>query len=306
MSKGKLNILVAGLGTLGGYFGTFLAQNKNNNVYFLSRGVTFKHFKANRLLLKSYKGYELSFKPKVSDNATTFKKKFDYVFLCTKSKDTASVIPQIQKVVTRNSQIISLQNGIYNHRLLTKSFGSARTLPSICKIGVEMDVKYTILHSSLGFIQIGEMTGKLSKRIKNLYTVLKESGIDVRIVNNIKEEIWIKYAWNTIFNTLTGIGCVTVDKLFRFKQTEELVENLYEEIKLIAEAQGVLFGSVAYKKIIEDSKKLGAFKTSSYQDRLKGKVFETPYFTRELLRLAEIQKIKTPLLQAIHALSIAI
>lgn len=306
MSSGKINILIAGLGAVGGYFGTFLALNKNNNVCFLSRGDTFKYFNSNRLILKSYKGYELSFKPKVSDNAATFKKKFDYVFVCTKSKDTASLIPQIQKVLSKNSQIISLQNGIYNYRLLKKTFGSARTLQLICKIGVEMDVKHTILHSSLGFIQLGEMNGKHSNRIKNLYSVLKESNIDVRIVRNIKEEIWIKYAWNTIFNTLTSIGCVTVDKLFRFKQTEELVENIYKEIKLIAKTQGVLFDEIAHRKVIEDTKKLGAFKTSSFQDRLKGKILETNYFTGELIKLAEKKKIITPLLKAIHALSLAV
>jgi len=302
----KLNILVAGLGAVGGYFGTLLALNKNLNVCFLSRGDTLKHFKSNRLFLKSYKGYELSFSPILSDNIVSFKRKFDYIFLCTKSKDTASLVPQIKKVIKKSSQIISLQNGIYNHRLLTKSFGSKRTLQSICKIGVEMDDKYIIRHSSLGFIQIGEMNGRLSGRIKNLYAILKESGIDVRIVNNIKEEIWIKFAWNAIFNSLTGISSVTVDKLFRFRQTEDLIEKLYGEIKLIAESQGIRFGDMAYRKVIEDSKKLGAFKTSSFQDRLKNKVLETPYFTRELLKLAEIQKIKTPLLQAIHALSIAV
>ncbi|MFA5011737.1 MAG: ketopantoate reductase family protein [Ignavibacteria bacterium] len=306
MPIGKKNILITGLGAVGGYFGTFLALNKNNNVCFLSRGDTCKHFKSYRLILKSYKGYELSFKPKVSDNTTTFKKKFDYVFVCTKSNDTASLIPQIQKVVTKNSQIISLQNGIYNYRLIKKTFGSARTLQLICKIGVEMDLKYTILHSSLGFIQAGEMSGKYSKRIKTMYSVLKESGIDVRIIKNIKEEIWIKYAWNTIFNSLTSIGSVTVDKLFRLKQTEELVENIYEEIKMIAKTQGILFDGIARRKVIEDSNKLGAFKTSSYQDRLKGKVLETPYFTGELLRLAAKKKIETPLLKAVHALSLAI
>lgn len=306
MPSGKLNILVAGLGAVGGYFGTFLALNKNLNVCFLSRGDTLRHFKSNRLYLKSYKGYELSFSPKISDSIVSFKRKFDYIFVCTKSKDTASLIPQIKKVIKRSSQIVSLQNGIYNQRLLSKSFGSEKTLQTICKIGVEMDNKFIIRHSSLGFIQIGEMNGRLSNRIKNLYKVLKESGIDVRIVNNIKEEIWIKFAWNAIYNSLTGISCVTVDKFFKFKQTEELIEKLYGEIKLIAKSQGIKFEEKAYNKVIDDSKKLGPFKTSSYQDRLKGKTLETPYFTKELLRLAEKKKIKTPLLQAVHALSLAL
>ena len=122
MPTGKINIIIAGLGAVGGYFGTFLALNKNNNVCFLSRGDTFKYFNSNRLILKSYKGYELSFKPKVSDNAATFKKKFDYVFVCTKSKDTASLIPQIKKVLSKKPYFIFVahrQENIYNLPRLT-------------------------------------------------------------------------------------------------------------------------------------------------------------------------------------------
>ena len=46
--------------------------------------------------------------------------------------------------------------------------------------------------------------------------------------------------------------------------------------------------------------------TSSFQDRLKGKILETNYFTGELIKLAEKKKIITPLLKAIHALSLAV
>lgn len=306
MLKGKINILVAGLGAVGGYFGTFLAQNKNLDVCFLSRGKTLKHFKSNRLFLKSYKGYELSFKPKVSDNATIFKKKFDYVFLCTKSKDTASVIPQIEKVVTRNSQIISLQNGLYNYRILKKHFGKSRCLQAVCKIGVEVDKKFVIRHSSLGFIVIGEENSKPSKRISLLYDLLSSSGIKTKVSNDFLMEVWIKFAWNSIFNTLTGIFPVTVDKLFDNKDTGKLIEQFYSEIKMIAKANGISFGVAAYKKIITDSKSIGPFKSSAYQDRLKHKELETSYFTSELIRMAKSNKIDIPVITYLHYLTKAI
>lgn len=306
MVSKKANVLIIGLGAIGSYFGTFLALNKNLDVSFLSRGETFKHFKSNRLLLKSYKGYELSFKPKVSDNITSFKKEFDYIFLCTKSKDTESVIPQIKKVLNKNTQIITLQNGLYNYRVLKKHFGKSRCLLAVSKIGVEVDEKFVIRHSSLGFIVIGDLNSKPSKRISLLYDLLSSSGIKTKVSNDFQMEVWIKFAWNSIFNTLTGIFPVTVDKLFDNKETVKLIEQFYSEFKKIAKANGITFGAVVYKKIITDSKSLGSFKSSAYQDRLKHRELETPYFTSELIRMAKTKKIDIPVITYLHYLSKAV
>ena len=303
MAKGKLNILVAGLGAVGGYFGTFLAQNKNLDVSFLSRGKTYEYFKTNPLVLKSYKGYEISFKPNVSDDVHSFGKKYDYVFVCTKSKDTAAFIKSIKKAVHEDSIIVSLQNGIYNFNILKKAFGSKRVMQAICKIGVEMRNDYVVEHSSLGFMQIGEMNGKNSPRAEKLAALLKDSGIDARVINNLKEEFWIKYAWNTLFNSQTYISIKTVDYFLRQNRIKNFIMPHYEEIALIAKSQGVDFGEKAYKKIITDSKALGKFKTSAYQDRKRNKEPETLYFLSALLEIAKKKNIKAKQLNLMHLLT---
>lgn len=307
MSKVKdsrIYILVAGLGAIGGYFGTFLAQNKNLDLCFLSRGKTLEHFKYNPLLIKSYKVSEISFKPNVSDDILSFGKKFDYVLVCVKSKDTSALIKEIKKAVHEDSVIVTLQNGIYNLRIMKKAFGAKRVLQAVCKIGVEMKEDYTVEHSSLGFMQIGEFYGKNTQRVEKLAGILKESGIDVRVIENMKEEFWIKFAWNTIYNSLTFGYDVTVDKLFERKPLFRIVKNLYNEISLVAQTQGVVFGDRAYKKIITDSMSLGAFKTSAYQDLHKGKVSEAVYFTSELLILAKKHGISVPTIEKVHTLNL--
>ena len=303
MSKGKINILIAGLGAVGGYFGTFLAQNKNLDVCFLSRGKTYEHLKTNPLVLKSFKGYEISFKPNVSDDVLSFGKKFDYVFICTKSQDTSSLIKKIKKVVHEGSVNVTLQNGIYNLKILKKAFGAKRVMQIICKIGVEMRNDYVVEHFSLGFMQIGEMNGKNSMRVEKLYSLLKNSGIDARVINNMKEEFWIKYAWNTIFNSHTYISMETVDYFLRQNRIKKFIMPPYDEIALIAKSQGVEFGEKAYKKIITDSMALSKFKTSAYQDRKKGKEPETLYFLSALLEIARKKNIKVIYLERMHTIT---
>lgn len=302
----KTNVLIAGTGAIGGYFGSYLALNKDLNVCFLSRGKTLKHYSKHPLRIHSSVHKDIKVKINVSDNVSSFRKKFDYVFVCTKSGDTESIIPGIKKNIHKNARIVTLQNGLYNYRILKKHFGKSHCSQAICKIGTEVDKKFVIQHTSLGFILIGEENGNKSKRILELAELLSASGIKVKISDDFLNELWIKFAWNSIFNTLTGIFIVTTDKLFKNPESSKLVEQLYSEIKKIAKAKGVLFNAAAYKKIITDTKNLGEFKTSAYQDRLKKREVETQYFTSELIRMAKSGNINIPVITYLHYLSKAV
>jgi 2-dehydropantoate 2-reductase len=296
----KPNILIAGTGAIGGYFGSQLAINKNLNVYFLVRGKALNHYKKYPLRIHSTVHKDISVMINVSDNMADFKKKFDYVFVCTKSKDTSSLIPEIKKVTKKKTQIVTLQNGLYNFRILKEHLGKTQCLQAICKIGADVDNKFVVRHTSLGFLVLGEEKGKPTKRVLALSDLLTSSGIKVKVSYDFQKEIWIKFAWNTIFNTLTGITGQTVDKLFSNRKKRLFIDEFYIEVKNIAQSQGVLFDDDAYKKIIKDTFHLGKFKTSAYQDIRKNKELETPYFTSELLKITTANKIKADKISALH------
>lgn len=283
----KPNILIAGTGAIGGYFGAFLALNKNLNVCFLARGKTLKHFQKKPLVVKSTVHNDIEVNINVSDNVQEFNVKFDYVFICVKSQDTENLILELKKIVSNKTRFVTLQNGLYNYRVLKENFGEGKCFQALCKIGVEMDRRFVVQHTSLGFLTIGKIKGEAKKKIHELQNLLQTSGIKVNLSEDFLKEIWIKFSWNIIFNSLTALNSVTVDKLFATKKARLIVENFYNEVKAIAASEGIIFDDAAYKKIILDSVKLGKFKTSAYQDLRKKKPLEIKYFTSELMRIAQ-------------------
>lgn len=298
---GNNNILIAGTGAIGGYFGGNLSQNTDLNVFFLSRGETLNKLKANGLIIKSI---NKDFKTiiSVSDDPKDFDTEFDYIFISVKSQDTLKLIQILEPVITEKTQILTLQNGLYNYNLLKERFGIDKVLQGICKIGVEM-IDGIVNHSALGIIITGEENGERTQRISELEELLISSEIKVKISDNIKKEIWIKFGWNVIFNSLTAIYMKTVDELFANNIFLNQIDALYKEFLLIAKSQGVDLGEEGYKKIISDSKNLGKFKTSAYQDKTKGKPLEIKYFLDDILNIARIEKISVPEFEHLHSLN---
>jgi len=295
------NILIAGTGAIGGYFGGKLSQNKKLNVFFLSRGETLKKLQTNGLIIKSIdKDFKINIS--VSDNPKDFNIDFDYIFISVKSQDTLSLLKILEPVVSEKTQILTLQNGLYNYNLLKDRYGIEKVLQGICKIGVEM-IDGIVNHSSLGIIITGEENGKRTQRISELEELFRSSDIKIIISDNIKKEIWIKFGWNVIFNSMTAIYMKTVDELFANDNFPDTIDALYKEFSLIAKSQGVELGEEGYKKIISDSKELGKFKTSAYQDKIKGKPLEIEYFLDDVLNIARKEMISIPEFEKLHSLN---
>ena len=292
--------MIAGTGAIGGYYGGRLAQNRNNNVRFLARGSNLVNLEKNGLIIKSING-NFKLKINVSDNPEDFKTKFDLIIISVKSYDTDGLIKQLINVVHEQTIILSLQNGIDNYYKLIKTYGKRRVLQGICRIATEMNDNSVIRHTALGIIVIGEENNKITERLKKIKNIFTDSNIPCKISENIIKDIWIKYGWNCIFNTLTGITSVTTDKFFADVGSEEIVYEFYSEFNKIAKSQGILLNKEDKVKIVDDTKKFN-FRTSTYQDRIKNKKLEYETFTGYLLKLAEKNHIKIPLIKILHRL----
>ena len=292
-------ILIVGTGAIGGYFGGRLSQNPGNEVFFLARGKNLSNLKKNGLIIKSING-NAKLVINVSDNPEKFRTNFDLILISVKSYDTANIIKQIKKVVNKNTIVLSLQNGIDNYKKLIKAFGKSRVLQGICRIAVEMTGNSVISHTALGIIVIGEEDKKKSARINNLNNIFTESDIKCKISEDIIKDIWVKYGWNCIFNTLTGITAITADKFFADAESEKIIYDFYNEFKKIAKSEGIILNKEDEIKIIDDTRKFTIFKTSTYQDRLKGKKLEFETFTGYLVKLADKNHIEVPIIRALH------
>ena len=294
----RTTVLIMGSGAVGCAFGAKLENNKNNNVFFIARGLHLEALKSNGLTIHT-NNEKLTLKVNVSDNPSDFNRKPNLILLTLKSFDTDLAIKELKSVVSKNTQILSLQNGIENYPKLVNAFGEERVVRGFCGINAEI-LQPGVIQCGPGYIFIGENNNDKSERIKWIQSLFKKSKIKCTASNNIEKDAWRKYAWNCIFNIVTAIEEITISKIFDDPQKIQLCKDLFKEIQHVAKSQGVLLDDEIEKLIFDSARDSGDIRTSTLQDRLKGKRMEYEAFTGAIIRLANKNKIHIPINRSLY------
>lgn len=294
------NLMVMGAGAVGGYFGGRVAERTSTEVTLIARGDHLHAIQKQGLLIKSEEK-----ESRIAARALRHPKDApdpDLVLFTVKSYDTEAAVEQIRPVVSENTRILTIQNGIENYPKLVRAFGEERVIQGFCKIGAGVPEPGVIEHKAFGKITIGEQDGSHTSRIEKTKTLFEEAKVPVRVSSEITREVWLKFSWNCLLNMVTAAGNVTVEKIFEHGESKQLCYHIYEELRKIAEDEGVKLSREAGKTIIEAAGDLTGFETSTYQDRQKGKKMEYEAFTGAVIRLAEKHSIEVPYNQTLYAI----
>ncbi|MDX1619174.1 MAG: ketopantoate reductase family protein, partial [Balneolaceae bacterium] len=285
---------------VGGYFGGRIAERTSRSVTLIARGEHLQAIRDRGLEIKSPEGDSIINSPAYDDPANAPPQ--DLILFTVKSYDTDKAIEQVRPAVSERTQVLTIQNGIENYEKLRRAFGEDRVIRGLCRIGANMTRPGTIAHNSLGSIVVGEPDGSTTERLEALAEVFEETRIRFSISDEILREVWVKFAWNSIFNMVTAVAAVTVDKLFEDQESERLCRDLFDEIQEVAAAEGVSLTDQDKESIIDKSGRLEGFTTSTYADRKKGKQLEFEAFTGAIVRLARQHGIRVPHNETLYAL----
>lgn len=289
-----------GAGAVGGYFGAKLAK-AGNSVHLVARGVHLDAIQRFGLRVTGTIGDYIAHLPADSDPAA-FGITPDLILMGVKSMDTPGAIRQLTPVMGPNTQILAIQNGIGNYPLMAEAFGAHRVIRGYCRVGSEIVEPGHIHQTAFGEIVFGEEDGSMSARMKAIDELLTRAEIVSKPSTSIVEEVWKKFAWNVMFNMTTGLTGVTIDRLFAQPESEAILFKLFGEVAQAASFHGVTLTEANYKAITDPMRPMIGYKTSTMQDRLKGKVLEYDIFLGYLTEQGRIHGFATPVSDLLYGL----
>ncbi|HYZ61225.1 MAG TPA: 2-dehydropantoate 2-reductase [Acetobacteraceae bacterium] len=313
-----MRVCIYGAGAIGGYVGAQLAQ-AGADVSLVARGPHLKAMRENGLRLRIGDEERVA-RVTCTDDPSELGPQ-DCVFVALKAHSIPSVVDAMQPLLSNDTSIVTAVNGIpywyfYRHggplegsTLETIDPGSVqwnrlrpeRAIGCIVYPATEVVEPGVIQHVYGDKFPIGEPSGERTERVERLSELMTAAGLRAPVLDNIRDEMWLKLWGNLCFNPISALTHATLDVIASSPGTRAVAKAMMLEGQAIAERLGINF-RVDVERRINGAGAVGAHKTSMLQDLERGRAMEINPLITVVQELGKLTNIPTPTIDVVLAL----
>ncbi|MBU0439347.1 ketopantoate reductase family protein [Staphylococcus succinus] len=194
-------------------------------------------------------------------------KTYDLILLLTKQTYNNDVLPLIKNILNKDSVLLSLQNGVPEEVIQqyiprenivagSVEFGATFKGPGISELTTDYD---TFKNYAL---QIGELNGEITNRLRELKGVLDSIG-NVHLSDNLMGTKWSKLLINSAFSGLSAALNCTYGAILDNQDAFTSAMHVVDECIKAGHANNVQFANMG-------SLSMSVFENLNHSDKLKG------------------------------------
>ena len=219
----------------------------------------------------------------------------DLVILCVKSYSTEDACKNIKELVSKETFVLTLQNGIGNVRILNDHFGADKVIAGITNHGATLLGPGHVRHAGKGETIIGASKGRTLGSVKETAGILSKAGLETKISKDIDSVIWSKLVINVGINALTAITRLKNGMLIEYDGTREILRDAVQEaVKIVKRKRIKLVYDDPIQKVESVCKATAANVSSMLQDVLNKKRTEIDFINGAIVRQGKALGIPTP------------
>ena len=291
-----MRIGIIGLGGVGGYIGAYLSKSSHDVVCF-GRGEHLESIKNNgikiieEVQLGDIKRWSTPLDARDLSQADGY---FDIVMFCVKSYDLRSSYEGIKPFIDSKSTLLSFSNGVDNGDIL-REISDSIVLDACIYILSHIEQNGVIRKKGKVFSAVFGGDENSSKVLKSIF---EETGLRVKVPDDIKKAIYKKFIFISAFASLTtyydeSIAQVCESHLFESKM-------LLNEIANVAMSQGIdILDEVDKSLDIARSLPYDA-STSMHLDYKQGKKMELASLCGYVVKEGDKNLVDTPFMKTIY------
>ena len=295
-----MRIAIFGTGGAGGYFGAHLAR-AGEDVVFIARGEHLRAIREHGLRLEKA-GDEIIVNGSQATDDPAQVDAVDVVLVGVKSWQVTDAARAMRQMMTPQTFVVPLQNGVEAVAQLTAELGANHVLGGLC--GTISRIVAPGHIRSLGtthFIKFGELDNEPSERTEQLRKAFEKASVKVEIPSNIQAAIWGKFIFGAPYG---GVGAVTrapAGVIRSLPETRRMLIKGMEEILAVAEARQISLADGIVEKSMALLDSLDPTSTTSLQrDLAAGKRSELDAWSGAVVRLGQEAGVPTPLHEFIY------
>jgi 2-dehydropantoate 2-reductase len=293
---------IIGTGALGGYYGGLLSK-AGADVHFLVRS-DYEQIRAQGLSIISPKG-DFSL-PKVNAyQSVTHMPKGEVIIVSVKAYSNPEIIKSLPSILTSDSSIILLQNGLGGEECYSQLVTNNRLFGGLSFICASKIGPGKIHHQDYGAIRIGEYNPSgtplgISNKLQNIISDFRNAGVEATPVPDLLHARWEKLIWNIPFSGLSVIGNADTKRIISDAHALVLARSIIHDVALAANACGKPIDADFQQKMIDHTRTMVPYIPSIKIDFDNGKPMETEAIFGNPLRAAQKAGYAAPYVASLY------
>lgn len=219
----------------------------------------------------------------------------DLLIVALKYNALPGALESISRIVTDNTTVMSLMNGVDSEDIIAAKIGASHVLHSLIKVASRKEGAGFCFNpeTTIGII-FGELKAPFdSERVQAIEALFADTGLHYRSTEYIREEIWSKFRLNVCNNLPqavlgAGVGCYEDSA-----HMKAISNGLGAELEAVAAAKGIDMSKTAASSGHGSMVPVSA-KFSTLQDLDAGRHTEIDMFSGALMKMGQELGIPTP------------
>jgi 2-dehydropantoate 2-reductase len=225
----------------------------------------------------------------------------DLVLFCVKSYDTDTAAATLGPLMTPQTLVLTLQNGLDNVETIAAVVGREAVLVGSVYVALQRVAPGVIEYSGgEGTIVFGELMGGPTDRTRRLAEVLQRAGILHEVSTDMPRVFWEKFLFITGVGGVTALARSGIGPLLASAEGQRLLTASCAEVDTVARAEGIQLGSDAVQRVFKQAGNLAPqWQSSMARDLEVGRRLEVEALSGAVVRRGRTYDIATPV-QAIE------
>lgn len=269
----KTNILIAGIGGVGGYFGGMLARQYANDpnieINFFARGEHLKAIQTSGLLVLNGTEDFRAFPHMATDDAGKIAT-VDYLIISTKAYDLMGVLDQLKACIGPETVILPLLNGVDSKEKIMALFPNNLILDGCVYIVARLKGYGTVENiGNVSKLFFGSVSSSNDERLNRLESILLGAGIDAKLSMEIMSIIWEKFVFISPTASATSYFDRSIGEVISHQDSLETIKALIHEVMALAKAKTIKLPDDVFDRTMNRLKTLPFENTSSMHSDYK-------------------------------------
>ncbi|MGS0893691.1 ketopantoate reductase family protein [Burkholderia stagnalis] len=303
-----MKIAILGAGAMGSLFGGLLAESGEAVTLIDVNDAHLDAIRRDGLCIDNARGERHvralhAVRPEAAQADASADAPFDLLIVFTKSLHTRDALHGVRALLTPDTHVLTLQNGLGNVETLNAFVPLDRILVGVTTWPADLAGPGHVRSHGAGAIRMMTADGAARPFASSVADALSRAGLACALDADVWAAIWEKVAFNAALNTLCAVTGCTVDQLARHHDGPWLALAIAAETAEVARAKGIAVDGARIARHVEhaiDAHR--GHRPSMLQDVLAGRRTEIDAISGKVVAAARETGVAVPHVETLLAL----